>query len=73
VLVLGAIPVLLAIVAWTFSIANLVMTTTPSRFTVGHVVAGLALICTSLIASGASSAKCRTHTANGIGSRGPGS
>jgi hypothetical protein len=49
VLVLGAIPVVLAIVAWSFSIANLVMTTTPSRFTVGHVVAGLALICTSLI------------------------
>ena len=48
--VLGAIPVVLAIVAWSFSIANLAMSTTPGRFTVGHVVAGLALICTSLIA-----------------------
>ena len=47
--VLGAIPVVLAIVAWSFSIANLLLSTTPSRFTVGHVVAGLALICTSLI------------------------
>ena len=50
VLVVGAIPVVLAIVAWSFSIANLAMSTTPGRFTVGHVVAGLALICTSLIA-----------------------
>ena len=50
VLVLGGIPVVLAIVAWSFSIANLAMSTTPGRFTVGHVVAGLALICTSLIA-----------------------
>ena len=48
-LVLGAIPVVLAVVAWSFSIANLVGSTTPGRFTVGHVVAGLALICTSLI------------------------
>ena len=43
VLVLGAIPVVLAIVAWSFSIANLAMTTTPGRFTVGHVVAGARL------------------------------
>jgi hypothetical protein len=50
VLVVGAIPVVLAIVAWSFSIANLAMATTPGRFTVGHVVAGLAFICTSLIA-----------------------
>jgi hypothetical protein len=50
VLVLGAIPVVLAIVAWSFSIANLAMETTPGRFTVGHVVGGLAMICTSLIA-----------------------
>jgi hypothetical protein len=50
VLVLGAIPVVLAIVAWYFSISNLVMPTTPGTFTVGHVVAGLSLICTSLIA-----------------------
>ena len=49
VLVLGAIPVVLAIVAWSFSIANLAMSTTPGRFTVGHVVGGLALIGTSLI------------------------
>jgi uncharacterized membrane protein len=48
--VLGAIPVVLAIVVWSFSIANLVMPTTPGTFTVGHVVAGLSLICTSLIA-----------------------
>ena len=41
--VLGAIPVVLVIVAWSFSIANLVMSTTPGRFTVGHVVAGLGL------------------------------
>jgi hypothetical protein len=50
VLVLGAIPVVLALVAWSFSIANLAMSSTPGRFTVGHVVAGLAAICTSLIA-----------------------
>ena len=50
VLVLSAIPVVLAIVAWAFSISNLAMSTTPGRFTVGHVVAGLAAICTSLIA-----------------------
>ena len=49
-LVLSAIPVVLAIVAWAFSIYNLAMSTTPGRFTVGHVVAGLAAICTSLIA-----------------------
>ena len=47
---LGAIPVVLAIVAWSFSIYNLAITTTPGTFTVGHVVAGLATICTSLIA-----------------------
>ena len=39
-----------AIVAWSFSIYNLVKTTTPGTFTVGHVVAGLSAICTSLIA-----------------------
>ena len=49
-LVLSAIPVVLAITAWSFSIANLALPTTPGRFTVGHVVAGLAFICTSLIA-----------------------
>ena len=49
-LVLGAIPVVLAIVAWVFSIYNLVVATTPGTFTVGHVVAGLAMICTCLIA-----------------------
>ena len=49
VLVMGAIPVLLATVAWSISIANLAMSTTPGRFTVGHVVAGLACVCTSLI------------------------
>jgi hypothetical protein len=50
VLVLGAMPIVLALVAWAFSIANLAMSSTPGRFTVGHVVAGLAAICTSLIA-----------------------
>ncbi len=50
VVVLGAIPVVLAIVAWVFSIANLAMSSTPGRFTVGHVVAGLAAICMCLIA-----------------------
>jgi hypothetical protein len=50
VVVLSAIPVVLAIVAWYYSIANLAMAATPGRFTVGHVVAGLAAICTSLIA-----------------------
>ena len=50
VLVLGAIPVVLAIVAWSFSIDNLAKSTTPGTFTVGHVVGGLACICTSLIA-----------------------
>jgi hypothetical protein len=50
VLVLGAIPIVLALVAWAFSIANLAMSSTPGRFTVGHVVAGLAAICTSLVA-----------------------
>ena len=35
VLVMGAIPVLLATVAWSISIANLAMSTTPGRFTVG--------------------------------------
>ncbi len=50
VLVLGVIPVVLAVVAWALAIANLAMTTTPARFTVGHVVAGLAMVCTSLIA-----------------------
>ncbi|NME79767.1 DUF2776 domain-containing protein [Rhodococcus sp. 105337] len=48
-LVLCLIPVVLAIVAWAFAITNLVLGTTPARFTVGHVVAGLALICTALI------------------------
>ncbi|MCD4526758.1 DUF2776 family protein [Nocardioides sp. cx-173] len=47
--VLGALPVLLAAVAWGFGITNLLLTTSPSRFTVGHVVSGLAMICTSLI------------------------
>ncbi|MFD6552312.1 DUF2776 family protein [Streptomyces sp. NPDC058398] len=47
--VLGAIPVVLAIIAWAFSIANLAASTTPGRFTVGHVDAGLAFVCTSLI------------------------
>ena len=50
VLVLSAILIVLAIVAWLFSIDNLAGTTTPGTFTVGHVDAGLALICTSLIA-----------------------
>ncbi|PWC08107.1 DUF2776 domain-containing protein [Mycetocola zhujimingii] len=49
VVALGAIPIVLAIVAWIFSITNLVLPTTPSRFTVGHVVGGLALVCTCLI------------------------
>ena len=39
----------LAAVAWAFGIANLLLATSPSRFTVGHVVCGLAMICTSLI------------------------
>ncbi|WP_328919892.1 DUF2776 domain-containing protein [Streptomyces sp. NBC_01550] len=47
---LSAIPVVLAIVAWYYSIENLAMSTTPGRFTVGHITAGLAAICTSLIA-----------------------
>ncbi len=50
VIVLGAIPIVLAIIAWAFSITNLVLPTTPGRFTVGHVVGGLAMICTCLIA-----------------------
>ena len=49
VLVLSAIPVVLAIVAWVFSIDNLARTTTPGTFTVGNIVAGLAMICTCLI------------------------
>ena len=49
VLALCAIPVVLAIVAWVFSIDNLARTTTPGRFTVGNVVGGLAMICTCLI------------------------
>ncbi|MQW77787.1 DUF2776 family protein [Nocardioides sp. dk4132] len=49
VTVMAAIPVVLAVVAWGFAIVNLAMTTSPARFTVGHVVAGLAMICTSLI------------------------
>jgi hypothetical protein len=49
VLVLGAIPVALALVAWAFAIGNLAQASTPGRFTVGHVVGGLAMICTSLI------------------------
>lgn len=50
VVVLSAIPVVLAVVQWFYAIDNLAMATTPGRFTVGHVVAGLAAICTSLIA-----------------------
>ena len=50
VVVVGAIPVVLAIIAWSFSIYNLAVSTTPGTFTVGHVVGGLAMICTSLIA-----------------------
>ncbi|WP_104105446.1 DUF2776 family protein [Nocardioides sp. 616] len=49
VLVLAAVPVLLAAIAWTFGIVNLALPSSPSRFTVGHVVSGLAMICTSLI------------------------
>ena len=48
--IMGAVPIVLAAVAWAFAIANLVQPVSPSRFTVGHVVAGLAMICTSLIA-----------------------
>ena len=50
VVVLSAIPVVLAVVQWFDAIDNLAMATTPGRFTVGHVVAGLAAICTCLIA-----------------------
>ncbi|AWB89375.1 DUF2776 family protein [Salinibacterium hongtaonis] len=49
VLVLSAIPIALAFVAWVVAITNLVLPSTPERFTVGHVVGGLAMICTSLI------------------------
>ncbi|WP_199286748.1 DUF2776 family protein [Nocardioides houyundeii] len=49
VLVLSAIPVLLAAAAWVVVIVNLVQATTPGRFTVAHVVAGVAMICTCLI------------------------
>lgn len=49
-IVLASIPVVLAIAAWSFSITNLVLPTTPGRFTVGHVVGGLAMVCTCLIA-----------------------
>ncbi|MCR6033027.1 DUF2776 family protein [Nocardioides sp. zg-579] len=49
VVVLEALPVLLAATAWAFAITNLALPTSPSRFTVGHVVSGLAMICTSLI------------------------
>ena len=37
--VLSAIPVVLAVVQWFDAIDNLAMATTPGRFTVGHVVA----------------------------------
>ena len=47
--VLCAIPVVLALVAWGIAVLNFAQATTPSRFTVAHVVAGLAMICTSLI------------------------
>ncbi|WP_181309612.1 DUF2776 family protein [Nocardioides campestrisoli] len=47
---LVAVPVVLALTAWTIAAVNLALAGTPSRFTVGHVVAGLAMICTSLIA-----------------------
>ena len=50
VVVLSAIPVVLAVVQWFDAIDNLVRATTPGRFTVGHIVAGLAVICTSLVA-----------------------
>ncbi|MFD3811497.1 DUF2776 family protein [Rhodococcus sp. NPDC058639] len=46
---LCSIPVLIAIVAWGFAVTNLVLATTPARFTAGHVGVGLALICTALI------------------------
>ncbi len=49
VAVMAAIPVILAATAWVVGVANLLMTTSPSRFTAGHVVCGLAMICTSLI------------------------
>ncbi|MBD0860463.1 DUF2776 family protein [Gordonia sp. zg691] len=48
-LVLYAIPVVLAGTAWTFAIIDLAQASTPERFTVGHVMSGLAMICTSLI------------------------
>ncbi|UUI68859.1 DUF2776 domain-containing protein [Aeromicrobium duanguangcaii] len=47
--VLCAVPVVLALIAWGLSIVNLTQTVTPSRFTVGHVLAGIAMVCTSLI------------------------
>lgn len=46
---LVAVPIVLAAVAWGFALANLFGSTTPARFTVGHVMAGLACICTSLV------------------------
>ena len=49
VAVMAAIPVLLALAAWTIVVVNLAQPITPSRFTVGHVVAGIAMVCTSLI------------------------
>lgn len=48
-LALAAVPVVLAVVAWAVAIANLAGSTNQGRFTVGHVVTGLACICTSLI------------------------
>jgi len=48
-LVLLSVPVVLAVVAWGVALAHLFGDTTAARFTVGHVVAGLAFVCTSLI------------------------
>jgi hypothetical protein len=74
VVVLAAVPIVLALVSWSFAIVNLLLPTTPARFTVGHIVAGLAFVCTSLIGlSSASFTRCRTRTANVTGSSGHGS
>ncbi|WP_241384343.1 DUF2776 family protein [Rhodococcus sp. CH91] len=42
-------PVVLALVAWVFAITNLVLPATSARFTAGHVLAGIAMVCTALI------------------------
>jgi hypothetical protein len=48
--ILTAIPVALAGAGWALAVELLVARSTPSRFAAGHVLVGLAAVCTSLIA-----------------------